>query len=555
MTVRPLFNAGKKVVGRISTDADSTQANWARESGFQSVRQRSRSSRREAYGSADRQLDTRNVFIVGPDGKIVARMMKFNVLAADAYTELGTDVSECPEIARPIALRVTAIDAPAAAGRALALELYDAAVAAAAPGPATARAVDALPIERGSRLWIFAFGKAARPMAAAAVTSTLRSLHSIVGGLIVAPDDAPSPYPTIVSMRGDHPLPGRHSFDASAKIAEIASGRRGSDVAIVLLSGGASSLIGAPVRAINESDFVVLQELLLGSGLDIAATNLVRKRFSRWGAGRLALALAPATTHCLAISDVAGDDLSVIGSGPCIPDGSSVADVTNLLQRANLFARLPAACRDYLTGVTRVTVPETPAKSHPAFAHITARVIGNNRLALDGVASKAEELRLATSIAPERLEGEAARAGETIARRRCRGVAGREQRVLRMGRQPTVTLASPHGATSMGGAADRSSRSPRRDASPGRRRRGRYRCSRPARRPRRRHRCGRSDRRPHDVERRGEGGRDLAGARRARVVGAARGERADPTPRHGHERERRRRRSDLPLTRADSRLA
>jgi glycerate-2-kinase len=347
---------------------------------------------------------------------------------------------------------VTAIDAPAAAGRALALELYDAAVTAAAPGPATARAVDALPIERGSRLWIFAFGKAARPMAAAAVTSTLRSLHSIVGGLIVAPDDATSPYPTIVSMRGDHPLPGRHSFDASAKIAEIASGRRGSDVAIVLLSGGASSLIGAPVRAINESDFVVLQELLLGSGLDIAATNLVRKRFSRWGAGRLALALAPATTHCLAISDVAGDDLSVIGSGPCIPDGSSVADVTNLLQRANLFARLPAACRDYLTGVTRGTVPETPAKSHPAFAHITGRVIGNNRLALDGVASKAEELRLAASIAPERLEGEAARAGEAIARALVDVASqGANNACFAWGGETTVTLVAPNGAAAMGG--------------------------------------------------------------------------------------------------------
>jgi hydroxypyruvate reductase len=347
---------------------------------------------------------------------------------------------------------VTAIDAPAAAGRALALELYDAAVAAAAPGPATARAVDALPIERGSRLWIFAFGKAARPMAAAAVTSTLRSLHSIVGGLIVAPDDAPSPYPTIVSMRGDHPLPGRHSFDASAKIAEIASGRRGSDVAIVLLSGGASSLIGAPVRAINESDFVVLQELLLGSGLDIAATNLVRKRFSRWGAGRLALALAPATTHCLAISDVAGDDLSVIGSGPCIPDGSSVADVTNLLQRANLFARLPATCRDLLTGVTRGTVPETPAKSHPAFAHITGRVIGNNRLALDGIAAKADDLRLATSIAPDRLGGEAARAGEAIARALVSAASqGASNACFAWGGETTVTLAAPNGATAMGG--------------------------------------------------------------------------------------------------------
>jgi hydroxypyruvate reductase len=347
---------------------------------------------------------------------------------------------------------VTAIDAPAAAGRTLALELYDAAIAAAAPGPATARAVDALPIERGSRLWIFAFGKAARPMAAAAVTSTLRSLHSIVGGMIVAPDDAPSPYPTIVSMRGDHPLPGRHSFDASAKIAEIASGRRGSDVAIVLLSGGASSLIGAPVRAINESDFVVLQELLLGSGLDIAATNMVRKRFSRWGAGRLALALAPAATHCLAISDVAGDDLSVIGSGPCIPDGSSVADVTNLLQRANLFARLPAACRDYLTGVTRGTVPETPAKSHPAFAHIAGRVIGNNRLALDGVASKADDLRLATSIAPERLAGEAARAGEAIARALVAAASqGANNACFAWGGETTVTLAVPNGSTAMGG--------------------------------------------------------------------------------------------------------
>ena len=347
---------------------------------------------------------------------------------------------------------MTAIDAPAAAGRALALELYDAAVAAAAPGPATARAVDALAIDRAARLWIFAFGKAARPMAAAAVTSTLRSLHSIVGGLIVAHDDGPSPYPTILSMRGDHPLPGRHSFDAAAKIADVASGRRGADVAIVLLSGGASSLIGAPVRAITESDFVVVQELLLGSGLDIASTNMVRKRFSRWGAGRLALALAPATTHCLAISDVRDDDLSVIGSGPCVPDGSTVADVTTLLQQANLFARMPAACREYLSGVSRGTVPETPAKSHPAFAHISGRVIGNNRLALDGVAVRAAEHQLATTIATERLEGEAARAGEAIARTLIAAAAqGATNSCFAWGGETTVRLTSANGSGPAGG--------------------------------------------------------------------------------------------------------
>lgn len=289
-------------------------------------------------------------------------------------------------------------------------------------------------------------------MAAAAVTASLRSLHSIVGGLVVAADDGASPYPTILSVRGDHPVPGRHSFEAAAKVAEVASGRRGNDVAIVLLSGGASSLIGAPVRGISESDFVALQELLLGSGLDIASTNLVRKRFSRWGAGRLALALAPATTHCLAVSDVAGDDLNVIGSGPCVPDTANVADVKSLLQRVNLLSRLPAAYRDYLNGVTRGTVPETPAQSHPAFAHITAAVIGNNRVALDGIAAKANDHRLTVSVADERLEGESARAGESIARTLIAAASqGATNSCFAWGGETTVTLTSLSGAGAAGG--------------------------------------------------------------------------------------------------------
>lgn len=305
---------------------------------------------------------------------------------------------------------------PAPAGRELLLELYDAAVTAAQPAPVTARAVDALKIDRASRVWIFAFGKAAHPMAAAAASSLLKSLQSIVGGVIVSTEDKPSPYPTLVSMRGDHPVPGRHSFAAAAKIAEVAAGRRSSDVAIVLISGGTSSLIGAPLRGMNEADLIALYELLLGSGLDIASMNAVRKRFSRWAGGRLALALAPAATHCLAISDVAGDDLAVIGSGPCVPDETTVKDVTTILQRANLLNRLPPTHRDYLTAVARGTIPETPTKSHPAFAHVTARVIGNTRLAVDGAAAKAREQGFATQVIDARLTGEASRAGESIAR-------------------------------------------------------------------------------------------------------------------------------------------
>src|SRR5262249_14175561 len=132
--------------------------------------------------------------------------------------------------------------------------LYDAAIAASSPGDLTTRAVDGLSISRDSRVWVFAFGKAAHPMAKAAIGSLLRSLHSIVGGVVVGPEEAPSPYPTLLSLRGDHPLPGRHSFAAAAKIAEITPGHRSNDTAVVLLSGGTTSLIGAPLKGMSEAD-------------------------------------------------------------------------------------------------------------------------------------------------------------------------------------------------------------------------------------------------------------------------------------------------------------
>ena len=253
-------------------------------------------------------------------------------------------------------------------------------------------------------------------MAAAAIDSLLRSRHSVVGGVVVSPDGAASKHDTLISLRGDHPVPGGNSFTAAAKIAEIASGRRGSDVAIVLISGGTSSLIAGPLRDMSESDLVELYEVLLGSGLDIAQMNAVRKRFSRWGAGRLALALAPAATHCLAMSDVADDDISVIGSGPCSPDPLTARDVTTILQRSSLFGRIPQAMRDYLAAVVRGAIPDTPTIKHPAFAHVSARVIGNTRVAVDAVVDAACERARAAQSSEARLTGEAARAGETIAR-------------------------------------------------------------------------------------------------------------------------------------------
>jgi glycerate 2-kinase len=293
--------------------------------------------------------------------------------------------------------------------------LYDAAVAGASPAPVTAAALQDFRAHPGQRVWLYALGKAAHPMAAAAVATLQRSLITIAGGVIVAPELAPSPYATIASLAGDHPLPGRHSFTAAHRIGEAADGMRSDDIAILLVSGGTSSLVAAPLRGMAEADLGQLYELLLGSGLDIRAMNLVRKRFSRWGAGRLALALAPARTYAYIMSDVLGDDPADVGSGPCVPDTSTVRDVVALLEKSALLARLSPAMRDYLTGVARGVIPETPKPSHPAFAHVSTQVIGSNRLAVTAICDLAVSRDLSVERINVPLRGDAAQCGTLIA--------------------------------------------------------------------------------------------------------------------------------------------
>jgi len=301
--------------------------------------------------------------------------------------------------------------------RNLLIQLYDAAVAGASTGPVTAGAVEALGIARDRPVWVFSFGKAAHAMAAAAVASLQRTLNQIVGGLVVAPNDAPAPYGTLAVLPGDHPVPGPRSFAAAQRIGEIATRMKSGDVAIVLVSGGASSLIAGPLRGMSDGEVTQMFELLLASGLDIGAVNAVRRRFTRWGGGRLALAIAPAAAYCLAVSDVPGDDLATIGSGPSVPDPTTADDVIDILEDAKLIDRFPKSFRRYLTDVARGAEPETPKVGHPAFAHGTARVIANNRGALDAAADRARALgAAAVYVVDAPLIGEAAPRGEAIAR-------------------------------------------------------------------------------------------------------------------------------------------
>lgn len=324
-----------------------------------------------------------------------------------------------------------------------ALEIYDAAVAAAAPAQHVARAVAALPLAGRNAVWLFAIGKAAHQMAAGAIEGLRSSMVGIAGGLIVSPERAPAPHAALESMTGEHPVPGSGSFAAAQRLGELARGMRSTDAVIVLVSGGATSLIAAPVRGVAGAELTDFFTRLLRRGLPIAEMNAIRKRFSRWGGGRLAVAVAPATTWCIAVSDVVGDQIEAIGSGPCSPDAATATDVQRMLDRAGLSAHLPPSMRNVLEQTPKGLHPETPKPRHPAFAHVLSQVVVTNRDACEGAAAHARELGYSAEVVAEPLTGEAAEYGVRIARaliEKRRTMAPGSRHCVVWGGEPTVNL-------------------------------------------------------------------------------------------------------------------
>jgi glycerate-2-kinase len=340
--------------------------------------------------------------------------------------------------------------APDQDARNLLAELYAVATAAVAPGPAVAQRLAGLPATLPKAIWVVALGKAAMPMARAAVDHLRQHNKEPLGGVIVAPAAGPAPSPSLQVLVGDHPEPGPGSFAAAEALDRLAA-RVGSDDEVwVLLSGGTTSLIGAPVAGIAPDELTTLYQLLLGSGLDISAMNRIRKRFSRWAAGRLAQALAPARVRVLVVSDVIGDDLASIGSGPCVPDPSTAVQVRQLLEGAGLWEKIPIPVRRHLAEVEAGRLPETPKLGDPAFANVTLELVASNRLALEAAAKRAAELGLTPVVAETPLAGEAAAAGASVAAtllHNCGqyGISQHGGRCWIWGGETTVTLGSSSG--------------------------------------------------------------------------------------------------------------
>ena len=166
--------------------------------------------------------------------------------------------------------------------RDLLTDLYWTAVQAAAPGPALRAALAGRTTPPGRRIHLLALGKAALPMAETAVAVLAEQGTAPVGGLLVVPEPAVTPHPNLLVAVGEHPQPGTGSLAAAEQLASAVAAVEPGDEVWVLLSGGTTSLVGAPIPSITTGDLAALYRLLLGSGLDITAMNRVRKRFARW---------------------------------------------------------------------------------------------------------------------------------------------------------------------------------------------------------------------------------------------------------------------------------
>lgn len=334
-------------------------------------------------------------------------------------------------------------------GTITARDLFAASLIAADPTAFTARAVRLrLPTDKAQArpTWIVALGKAALTMARAAVHELEDRNVQIAGGLIVGPIAEEPPHHGLIAIAGNHPLPGAQSFEAAQALADLCARVNGGDRVFVLLSGGASCLAAAPVQGISQDDLIALCNELVRSGLDIARVNAIRKRFLVWGAGRLATALAPARIELVVLSDVIGDNLAYIGSGPCVPDPSTALDVRRLLDETDLSHRVPPAVLRYLADVMHGERPETPKSDSPAFLFAGVPAVQGNGGVLDAGALRARVLGFdPVVIVNEPLQGEASLAGTRVA---SAAMALPRGGVALWGGETTVTVGS---STSSGG--------------------------------------------------------------------------------------------------------
>jgi len=257
---------------------------------------------------------------------------------------------------------------------------------------------------RHARIFLLGAGKASGAMAAAAEEV---AGDRVAGGFVVVKDGYGGHLRRVEIAEAGHPVPDARGLAASARLLEVARSAGEGDLVLFLVSGGGSALTLAPAPPITLAEKQEVTRLLLASGAAIGELNAVRKHLSAFKGGQLARAAAPAAVLTLALSDVIGDPLDVIASGPTAPDPTTFADALEVLARRGLSGRVPPSVARRLEAGRAGEIQETPKPGDPLFERVANVVIGNNALVTDAAAATARRLGYRTDLATRELQGEA----------------------------------------------------------------------------------------------------------------------------------------------------
>lgn len=293
-----------------------------------------------------------------------------------------------------------------------------------------------------SRLLVIGFGKAAIPMARA-MEAGLGELIT-TGAVITKYGHSANHGLTKVRVHeAGHPLPDENGVKGTEEIVALAGTADEGTLAVVLISGGGSALFVSPAKGISLEEKQETTAQLLRAGAEIQELNTVRKHLSRVKGGRFAELLYPAATVSLILSDVIGDPLDVIASGPTSPDSTTYADALATLESYGLLGSAPHAVVDTLENGLKGLLPETPKEGDPMFGIVENVIIGSNRLALDAAKTAAESLGMGAEIHSAEVSGQAGDAGRRLALKALTAKlhkGGRTPECLISGGETTVTV-------------------------------------------------------------------------------------------------------------------
>jgi glycerate 2-kinase len=267
-------------------------------------------------------------------------------------------------------------------------------------------------LARYERVLVVGAGKASAPMALA--------VEEIVGdkvadGLVVVKHGHGGPTRRVRLREGGHPIPDAHCVGGTAELVGLLEGTTERDLVVVVMSGGGSALMLLPAEGITLDDMQRTTDLLLRAGATINELNAVRKHLERAKGGGLARLAAPADVLALALSDVVGNPLDVIASGPTVPDTTTFEDACAIMERFDVWGALPASVKARLAAGRAGAIPDTPKPGDPIFARTQTLVVASNELAARAAVEQAEAEGMRALLLSTYVEGEAREVGIVVA--------------------------------------------------------------------------------------------------------------------------------------------